>query len=377
MYLLYAPQTKFGNIPPGHPLISDEARFFQNVAFTGKQYWKKVHCQNGCRDITPRFLRKLRQKRKLKTVLIFATGGIGDSMWAMPFARFLKEKYPQIAIVIVTEKKNAGVWRNVPYISATVENAFWNVNGILRNADEAFDFGGIATVLKEEMRLDPIEATFKLAEYPLPKEKEKCRPMLVVTIDEGKRTEAMLKDKGIDIKKDKIISLGVEASTSNRSWPFDYTKELSRVLIEQGFKVIWLGKSIEQSELYQNEETKKIGVVNLIHETNIRQAMAVISLSDVFVGPNSGLMVIATSLNIPTIGLFGAFNPKLRAKFYERFSYIWGKASCSPCGEHWTECRKGHPAPCMKMIFPEQVYNEIKNMLRQYPRQILSRLPIE
>ncbi|GAI12098.1 unnamed protein product, partial [marine sediment metagenome] len=119
------------------------------------------------------------------------------------------------------------------------------------------------------------------------------------------------------------------------------------------------------------------GLVNLCGRTSIREVMSIIALSDVFAGPNSGLMVIAASLEIPTVGLFGAFNPKTRAKFYEKFIPVCGKVPCAPCGAHWTECEKGHPAPCMKAISPDEVYNAINKLLTLYPRQALGKLPIE
>jgi len=377
MFLLYAPREKFGLIPPGQVLFSDEVKFYQNVAFCPKFYWKKIHVQNGCQDISPNSFKRLRQKQNLRTATIFASGGVGDSLWSMPFARALKEKYPQCSIIIVTEKKNAGLWKNVPFAVGVIQNAFWNVAGVVRKSDDVFDFGGIATILKKEMRLDPIEATFKMAGFPLPKEREKCRPKLVITIDEGKAAERFLEGKGVYPNKDKIICIGLEASTSNRNWPFEYAQMLTKQLISENFKVIWLGKSKEYSERFLSDEINSIGALNCCGETSLRQAMAILALSDLYIGPNSGLMVIATALMTPTVGLFGAFNPKLRTKFYDRFTGIWGKAECSPCNEHWTECRHGHPAPCMKLIDPQDVYFKAKELLKKFPRHILEKLPIE
>lgn len=377
MYLLYAPRKKFGLIPPGQILFSDEVRFYQNIAFCPKFYWQKVHIENGCQDISPNSFKRIRKDRHLRTVTIFATGGIGDSMWAMPFAKALKVKYPQCAIIIVTEKKNAEIWKNVPYVVGVIQNAFWNVGGVIRKSDDVFDFGGIATVLKKQMKLDPIEATFQMTGLPLPKEKSDCRPELILTIDEGKAGERFLESKEINIQTHQLICIGLEASTSNRHWPFEYVKNLTKKLIDENYKVIWLGKSPEYNDKFLDLETKKIGAINLCGETNLRQLMAILALSDLYIGPNSGLMVIATALMTPTLGLFGAFNPKLRAKFYERFTGIWGKAKCSPCNEHWTECRHGHPAPCMKLIDPKEVYNKSKELLEKYPRHILEKLPIE
>jgi len=377
MYLLYAPHEKFGLIPPASPLFTDEVKFYQNVAFCPKFYWKKIHVENGCRDISPHSFTRIQNKRELKTVAIFATGGIGDSMWAMPFARALKEKYPSCAIIIITEKKNAEVWKGVPYVVGVIQNAFWNVAGVVRKSDDVFDFGGVATVLKEQMKLDPIEATFQMTGFDLPKEKSKCRPKLIVTIDEGKAAERFLATKGIKVREDKIICIGLDASTSNRHWPFEYVKMLTSQLKYENYKIIWLGKSKEFSQRFLDLETNNIGAVNLCDATSLRQAMAILALSDLYIGPNSGLMAIATALMTPTIGLFGAFNPKSRAKFYERFTGIWGKTDCAPCNQHWTECPHGHPAPCMKMIDPKKVYEKAKELLKKYPRHILEKLPIE
>jgi ADP-heptose:LPS heptosyltransferase len=320
---------------------------------------------------------RMRHRRELNNILIIATGGIGDSMWCMPFAKALRQKFPRSTVLIACNERAMPVWQGVPYANMCVSDIFWNLQNLIRNADEVFDFGGIATYMEKEMKLDPIEAIFKLGELPLPKDKKDCRPMLVVTIDEGKRAEALLKREGIDTKTDKIISIGLESSTSNRNWVFEYTKELTRKLIADGFKVIWLGESVDYETRMLDEETNSIGAANLTHRTSLRESIAIIALTDVFVGPGSGLLHIATALEIPSIGLYGAFNPRVRNKFWTKSLCIWHKIECAPCNEHWTECSKGHPAPCMKVISPGEVYEAIKKLNSLYPRPNIEKLPIE
>lgn len=377
MYLLFAPPEKFGRIPPGLQLITKEVLFYSNVAFCAKYYWYKTHRMAGCKDITPRSFKKLRAQRQLKTILIFARGGIGDTMWAMPATRALKEKYPTASIMVVCEKKHMPIWKGVPYITGTSEDGFWNVTGFMSKADEAYDFGGIVTVDEGLIKTDPIISTFKIIEQPLPKDRKKCRPMLVVTVDEGKRAEKELNEQGIYLSENKIITIGIKSTTSNRNWPFDYTKELTHMLVEKGYKVIWLGSDQAKTKDMIPNETADAGAVNLIAHTHIRQAMAIIALSDVYVGPSSGLLCIATALEIPSVGLWGAFDPKCRSVFYDKYEALWGKATCSPCGEHWTECRLGHPSPCMKKITPPTVFNKVEEMLRRFPRDPIGKKPME
>jgi len=377
MYLLYAPIEKFGKIPAGSPLLSKEVIFYNNVAFCPKFYWRKIHIQNGCRDISPRFFRKLRSRKKLGTVTICAFGGYGDSLWCMPLARAIKEKFPNCIIGILTDKKNIPLWANVPYVNRVEDNHIWNAFHMFSRSDEVFDFGGVATVYPQRHKLDPIEFIFKLAEWPLPKEKSKCRPLLVVTVDEGKSMEKLLTAKGIDLSKDKVVSIAVHSSTPDRDWPLAYNIDLSKALVREGLKVIWLGKSDGFSSKIGSRLSDTSGIINLVNETKIREAMAIIGLSDLFIGPNSGLMVIATALRIPSVGIFGAFNPAIRCKFYERFSAVWGKMPCSPCNDHWTECRYGHPSPCMKKALPSKVFMEAKRLLTKYPRHAISKLTLE
>lgn len=377
MHLLFAPTKKFGLIPPGEYLISPEVRFYKNVAFCPKQYWAKVHIDQGCIDITPRTLKRIRNKRPLFRIAVVATGGIGDSLWNMPFVRFLRGKYPQAAIFVITEAKNKPIWLNFPYTNKIVSDDFYTTTSTISRMDEAYYFGGVATIYKKYMKYDPIEAIFLMAGEKPPQDKKFMRPHLVITIDEGKKTEAFLREKGADIKKDKIITIGTESSTNNRNWPIEYIKELSTALLSYGYKVVWLGKNEELWPRLIKEENNVPGVINLVGEVPLRTAMTIISLSDAYIGPDSGLMHIAASLETPTVGLFGAFHPRTRTKFYTRFKALYKKIKCSPCGEHWTECPYGHPAPCMKVITPDVVYNEVMEMLKKYPRQAIGKIPIE
>ena len=377
MYLLFAPTKKFGLLPPGEYLISPEVRFYKNVAFCPKQYWAKIHLDQGCIDITPRTLKRIRKKRPLFRIAVVATGGIGDSLWNMPFIRYLRGKYPQAAIFVITERKNKPVWLNFPYTNQITSDDFYSMTSIISRVDEAYYFGGVATMYKKYMKYDPVEAIFLMAGEKPPQDKKFMRPHIVITIDEGKKAQALLGEKSADIKKDKIICIGTESSTNNRNWPIEYIKELSAVFIQEGYKVIWLGKNEELSPRLIKEENNIPGIINLVNETSLRQAMAIISLADLYVGPNSALMVIATSLEIPTLGLFGAFNPKTRTKFYERFIPLYRKIKCSPCNEHWTECPYGHPAPCMKILTPDLVYQAAKKAMQWWPREKIGKLPIE
>jgi len=410
MYLLFAPPKKFGHLPSGTPLLTDEVLFSNNVAYCSKYFWKKYHVGRGCVDLSPAWLKKARAARELFSILFVASGGIGDILWYMPFMKAVRLKYPKARIVVATPEKRMALFQGVPFLDLAVKDDFWNLQHLIRQAHEVYDFAGIATVLERQMKLDPIDATFLDGGLPRPKDRKDCRPMLVVTAAEGKNARGILDKHAVDLNTDKIVTIALEASTSNRNWPYSYTMTLTRRLLDKGYKVIWLSEHAEIGRSFYNtckcgwefnlatdtiptsltfecpsckamttltELTQPKGVINLAGQTGIRQAIALIAMSDVFIGPNSGLMVISTALMTPTIGLFGAFNPKVRTKYYDRFAYIWGHMDCAPCKEHWTECPKGHPAPCMKIVTVDMVFDKTLEMIARYPRAAIERIPIE
>jgi ADP-heptose:LPS heptosyltransferase len=373
MWLLYANPKKFGNLFTGASPFSDEVKFYKNVALCPKHFWKRIHIERGCIDITPRYIKRMRDKRQLKTILVFAEGGIGDSLWVMPFTRYLREKHPQSIIVVVTSERSEDVWRNCPFINKTMRNDLWLMFSMFKASEEIYNFGGIATVMKKYLKMDPVEAIFKEAEEQLPKDKESLIPRITLTIEEGKQAETLLKEKDIDPQDDVIISIAVHSSTPNRDWCITHIKNLTKILREKGYKIIWVGSKGTLSKENIDEETNKIPNLNLVGETSLRQCISIIAVSNLLITPNTGLMVAGASVRTPTLGLFGAFNPKYRTKFYARFKSLWIKFKCHPCDEHWTECQYGHPAPCMKALIPEIVLPHALDMLKQYTKKYLER----
>lgn len=410
MYLLRAPVAKFNNLPVNTHLITEEVSFSHNLAYCPKFYWKKIHELQGCEDVSPAWLRQERKTRTLNRILVLSTGGFGDVMWTMPAIRAMRKRWPRARILVATEQKNMQLFDHFPYADFCVKDDFWNLQNLIRNSDDVFDFGGIATFLKKEMAMDPIEACFYHIDLDMPDDKSELIPHIVVTLDEGKHMEARLKREGINFSKDKIIAIALESSTPNRNWPFSYVRSLTSTLLANGYKVIWLSENKDLGDTifrscscgweftvsikdrpdeisFTCPVCKKVtieknfvndsGLINLAGKTNMRDCMALLPFCSAFVGPNSGLMVMATSLGVPTIGLFGAFNPKNRVKFFQKFKALWGKTECAPCDEHWTECRLGYPAPCMKKITPDEVWSDLQVLLATYPHSVQGVRPIE
>jgi len=106
----------------------------------------------------------------------------------------------------------------------------------------------------------------------------------------------------------------------------------------------------------------------------------VISVCDLIIAGDTGIVHIASAFGVSTLSLFGPSNPELEAPRSTpevRNIYIWKKPACSPCytpltstnkknGKYWKGnefiCHKG-TVECMKNIKIEEVFIKVKDLL--------------
>ena len=144
-----------------------------------------------------------------------------------------------------------------------------------------------------------------------------------------------------------VFCPGAEYGPAKR-WP--YFPELSRRLQSQ---TVILGSP--------NDREAAQGILgrNLIGETTLDEAIALIAGADHVVTNDSGLMHIAAALGRPQVALFGSSSPRHTPPLSPAARVIWLGVECSPCFER--ECPLGH-FRCMREMTVETVLQEIQNL---------------
>ena len=148
-----------------------------------------------------------------------------------------------------------------------------------------------------------------------------------------------------------VFCPGAEYGPAKR-WP--YFPELSRALATrpQGETVI-LGSGNDR------EAAQGIAGRNLVGETTLDEAIALIAGADYVVTNDSGLMHVAAALGRPQVALFGSSSPVHTPPLSAAARVLWLKVECSPCFER--ECPLGH-FRCMREMTVETVFQEIQNL---------------
>ncbi|MCB1135728.1 MAG: glycosyltransferase family 9 protein, partial [Chlamydiia bacterium] len=101
-------------------------------------------------------------------------------------------------------------------------------------------------------------------------------------------------------------------------------------------------------------------VVNLAGGTSLRQLMALIKLSDIFLTNDSGPMHIAAALETPLLALFGSTSDTKTGP-YGFGKVIHKHVECSCCYKR--ECPIDFK--CMTRIDVEEVYQELQSLIRE------------
>lgn len=92
--------------------------------------------------------------------------------------------------------------------------------------------------------------------------------------------------------------------------------------------------------------------------TSLKQSIALLKRSDLFIGPDTGPMHIAAGLGIPVVAIFGPSDPVRNGPFGSKNKIVRTRTSCDNCYKR--ECAA---LECMKLISVDDVFKKVKECL--------------
>ena len=323
-------------------------------------------------------------------ILIIKPSGIGDIVHSLPVAIGLKKIFSRSELHWLVFSKFADVLRKETYLDRILlwnrqggGKEYWRVLGDIRrqNYDVVIDlqflqrtailayFSGAhwklapalvreaaALWLKPINRFNPglhaVERNYQVVEYiarqvfrPSP---EELLPWLHPT-DEEK-----LLAKNLIGETKNLVLFGVGSRGPHKIWPAEYYEELiNRLVRDYGITPVFVGTGEEERLVSQITRRITGRYLNLVGKTDLRTLIAVIDGCSVIIGNDSAIIHLAAALDKPTLGIFGATNPRWFYPYNQKSTYIYKGYPCSPCGIK-TRCRD---FKCMKDISVEEVYS--------------------
>jgi ADP-heptose:LPS heptosyltransferase len=306
--------------------------------------------------------------------LVLRMGGIGDLILLSSSLKAYKEVHPDEKLIFATSPQHIDVLKDVPFLDKIIpipdsyKSSFYKVID-LRYKIESPEVGGIldSEIYKTVSRSDVFDRLMGL---------ENAKKDFYVNVDEEKVKEVK---KAIGYsKKYRYIGIQVTCTSNTRTIPPEYVPEIVKQfrkvkdlkIVVFGNEEFWHGRRMGK----ENFEKKKIGkvrTVNLMGETNQAEMIALCSIMDYIISPDSAAVHIAGALRKKCLGLFGNMDPYLRIYYYPTVKALYPKNElpCVPCYDFCNPCEyyKKLSTPnqpiggeCMRKLTPERIFQEAK-----------------
>jgi lipopolysaccharide heptosyltransferase II len=328
-------------------------------------------------------------------ILIVAPNWIGDALLAQPLFARLHEKLPGVVIDALAPPWTAPVLRRMPEINEVIEAPFahgelklaarWRLGRSLRSRryDEAIVLPNTAKSalipffadiplragFVGEMRYGLLNLVHKLDEKRMPlmaeryaqlAEKPGTKPALPLPqtgLVVGEVNLAIaLRRLGLS-RTQPVVAFcpGAEYGASKR-WPARHFAALARKLAALGYAVWLFGSEKDRAIGEEISAASEGAATNLCGRTDLASAIDLLSLAEVVVSNDSGLMHVAAGVGRPVVALYGSSSPEHTPPLARSFRIVRTGIECSPCFAR--ECPLGH-FKCMNELAPERVMEEI------------------
>lgn len=298
-----------------------------------------------------------------KRVMFMRSGGFGDLVLLTPVLREVKRRWPGVHVAVSTMSHYGQVLTGLPFVDEIVPFPLpWNV------AEEFDAWVLYENAIEKNPRAKELHATELFGEIAGITEIEDLQPAYHI-----KPSEVIWATEGHPRTEAKRIC--IQPSTSARCRIYADMGNVAESLCAKGWEVFLLGaKDAPLEPKLPPDDKLPPGLTNMIQRgLTIRQSVALIATSDVFLGGDSALLHIAGALSIPSIGLYGPFPWRLRTAHSPSIQALSGVGECSPCFHHiGATMRNPFPAHCpsaktgycevLKSIKPERIVAKIEQL---------------
>ena len=139
-----------------------------------------------------------------------------------------------------------------------------------------------------------------------------------------------------------------------KQWPTEHFAAVAKQKLTENWAVWIFGSEKDQQIAKQINQLTDNACVDFSGKTNLGEAIDLMSLTNVVVTNDSGLMHVAAALNKNLIAIYGSTDPSFTPPLHAEAKIIDLDMNCSPCFQR--VCPLQH-TKCLTDISPQQVLN--------------------
>jgi ADP-heptose:LPS heptosyltransferase len=268
---------------------------------------------------------------------LYVIGGAGDVLLNTPLIKYLYTIQKKKVSVYVFSEHHKSILKNNPYCFVRLLQ-FETFKNKKYMDNQSFFYGIYAPSLSFKTKASRIIAkSFKVFDL------ENDLPEIFLTKKELKIGKYLISNL-----KNPIVINPSAASSKNKEWFFDRWNEVVQILDEYTF--IQVG--IESEPLIDGVMDFRVGF-------SLREQLAILANTKLYVGVDSFWAHAAAALNVKGIVLFGPSTPVVWG--HESNVNIYKDTSCSPCIDWILDSECPYLKRCMTSISVDEVVNLIKS----------------
>lgn len=332
--------------------------------------------------------------RKLR-ILVIRPGGIGDAALLYPALNVLRKYFKHSMIDVLAEKRNAGIFHGCPYLDnvllydsrpqfalfkslraeydIVIDTEQWHrLSALAAYLTRAPVRVGFATNGRSELFTHKVSyshhhyeaLSFLNLVSAITGEKydfNKNEPFIPIDSELIERL-----DNSIQVLKKGsrgVVGVFSGATIKERKWEIQRYAKLAKMLSDEGVGIVLIGGNDDLHDSERILDVLEVGdFLNFVGETSLLETAAVISLVDVFVSSDTGLMHVAYGVGTPTVSLFGAGIIEKWAPIGDKNLVINKNLPCSPCTRFGYTPRCPYNVRCLNDITVGEVKESILNL---------------
>lgn len=161
-----------------------------------------------------------------------------------------------------------------------------------------------------------------------------------------------------------LICLNPAGGWPTKNWPVAHYVTLATMMVEAwNARIVLLGTEHIRPGGLQIVQALGDDVIDLIGTTSVAEAMGVVSHLKLMVSDDSGLMHLAWTCGVPTVGIFGATRSGW-SRPYGPHSFCFGSEDLD-CGACMSPVCRRNDLHCLERVDPVRVFAECERLLRQ------------
>ncbi|TBR18305.1 lipopolysaccharide heptosyltransferase II [bacterium] len=330
---------------------------------------------------------------KIEKILFITLSNIGDVILTLPTLDYLRERFPEAKITVMSGSRPAEIFENNPLVQRLI---IYDKNSSISSkiklffslSREKFDLvvdlrnSFMGAVLPAKHKTSPFLRIGKNIQHMRDKHlyrllcikgvlsnkediiKEMKRRLLNLSLyiepEDDEYIKGILKENDIDYS-DNIIVLSIGARSHIKRWPKDKFAELLKKLAEElKAKIVLVGDKEDMVTAEYVLENSPLKAINLCSKTNLAELACVLRRAKLLITNDSANLHLAGYLNVPTLGIFGPTDENKYGPWADSSLVVKKDIFCRPCNK--AQCFHGD-VRCLSIINTQEVADKVKSIL--------------